>query len=186
MNRIDLTGATESRCPSLANEPPAFNLVITHDCPAAALEARFSVERLLSGFFSALDIHRDEWSFSELGHPDFQREALELAANCDLLVVSAASTNQLPKTMEDWLKSWARLRERKETAMVCLTHSAHGKPVINCVLETVRDLAESNGLSFFSSSFASRHLPPGHANSTKIEVPAYRYTPRPEAWGINE
>jgi hypothetical protein len=185
MNKTDLFEITQS-----SQNHPCFNLVLLHDNEIAAARARFSLGRLLAGI-PAADLHRDQWSFSELSHAEFRREALELAVPCDLFALATTDEEALPAEVSSWLKLWMQTREKKETALVCLVGSRDGKVISTPVQDDLQRLAEAHHLTFFASSFI---LPEPDA-AIRIEAVTQRhsarfcldfYLPRPEGWGINE
>ena len=185
MNEMDLLKRRESN----ANQR-CFNVILTHDSEVAAAGARFSLSRLLAAI-PDMDLHRDQWSFSELRHTEFRREALELAATCDLFVLATTDGEFLPGEVSSWLNAWVQTREQKETALVCLVGSPDGKVISSPVHEEFQRLAEAHQLAFFASSF----ILPEPAAATRIEQIVEKhsgrlsfdfYLPRPEGWGINE
>jgi hypothetical protein len=185
MNPIDLLESTESN-----RNQPCFNVILTHDNEVAAAGARFSVGRLLAAIPSN-DLHHDQWSFSELGHAEFRREALELAAGCDLFVLATTEGDALPAEVSSWLNLWVQTREEKEIALVCLVGSRDGKVVSTPVQDHLQRLADAHHLAFFASSFVL----PEPEGAIRIDAMVQRHSarlrfdfhpPQPEGWGINE
>lgn len=163
-----------------------FSLVIAHDTAAAAAKAGDRIVGLLGGCIPNLDIHRDQWSFYELDHPEFRREALELAARCDIFVIATVDREGLPESVRSWLEQWVKTRERKESALVCLVGSRQGKLLGTPVQTELQALAAAHDLAFFASGFVQQESFT-NPESKPARGPIHTgYAPRPEAWGINE
>lgn len=160
----------------------AFNLVLVHDREIAARNAREIIGRLLGICLAEVDIHRDEWSFAELAHIEFGREALELARPCDLFILATVDGAKLPLEITSWIARWMETRTKKDTALVCLVGSSAGMSLDSPVHQTLRGLGETSGLVFFGSGFI---LPESGTGPEGNSIPS-AYFPRPEGWGINE
>jgi hypothetical protein len=79
-----------------AEELPSFHYVLLHEDEAAAQGAQRILVGLLTFCLQEFDTHLDQWRFDELMNPEFASEALELAAHCDLFVLSTSTTDRLP------------------------------------------------------------------------------------------
>jgi hypothetical protein len=192
MNRSDLStkeGAerpTQQKQLTLHPAEAPFSLVLTHDTHFAAATARHRIVRLLGGCIPNLDIHHDQWSFTELDHAEFRREALELAVGCDIMVVATVERESLPDPVSSWLKLWVETREKKESALVCLVGSPGGKLLNTPVQMQLQALALERDLAFFSSGFAEDQQAPATLKGRASEPFRRSYIVRPEGWGINE
>src|SRR5437870_2769787 len=89
-----------------------FNLVVIYDEENVAMASEAIILRLLKKCLPLLDIHKDEWSFAELGHVEFAKEAVELAANCDMLAVATSDDQHLSSTVISWLSRWMESRAK--------------------------------------------------------------------------
>jgi len=187
MNRsrkADLVTSRSISCISEGLHP--FNLVLISDRQQVATAAEAIVLRLLSKCLPLLDIHKDQWSSSELAHPEFAKEAIELAAHCDMLVIATADEEGLAPATISWLDSWLTNRAKVETALVScvLARSTVGKR--SSVHEYLQRLAEQYELAFFATGLAgSPDLRPDEIR-TRSENPVLNYKPQPDGWGINE
>ena len=166
----------EEQCP--------LHLVTLHDGPLALAEAN----RLVRGLFSKvseLDIHRDEFSFHEVTHPQLLAESVELATNCDLFVFATEDGATLPIEVVAWLKHWLNHRPRKETAFVSLIGSSNGGTGGTPTNQYLRYLAERHQLAFFSGTFNIPNSPSAGPTVPKVQQ-VLRYNPCPEGWGLND
>ena len=172
----DKSTQTVEQCP--------LHLVTLHDGPRALAEA----DRLVRGLFSKiseLDIHRDEFSFHEVTHPQLLTESVELATNCDLFVFAIEDGTTIPIEVVAWLKHWLNRRPRKETAFVSLIGSSGSDEVSIPINRYFRYLADQNGLAFFSSVFSVEKQRPAELTTNTFQH-TIRYNPCPESWGIND
>lgn len=159
-----------------------FNLVLIYDEENAAAEARRLLGPLLSISLRGLEIHRDELSFTELGHPQLQGETLEITAECDLLTVATVNGESLPATVTSWLNLWVQSRTQKEAVLVSVVGSADGSLLGSGVHQHLQGVADGYGLAFFSTGFLTQLSCEGAHKLDEL----YRHAPRPERWGINE
>jgi hypothetical protein len=159
-----------------------FHVVLLYSGDNILDKARSIVQRVTGEHLTDVDFHQDEFSFSEVMHPELSAETAQLAAECDLFVLATEDGGAVPQAISTWLKAWLNARPLKETALVSLAGSTVGN---RCeVEELLQQLAKTNELTFFSSRMpmpARPSLPPGAAKS-----PAPRYAPQPERWGLNE
>ena len=166
----------EEQCP--------LHLVILHDGPRALKEA----DRVVRGLFSKvneLDIHRDEFSFCEVTHPQLLTESVELATDCDLFVFASQDGTTLPVEIVSWLKLWLNRRPQKETALVSLIGSTKSNLLIPPIDRYLRYLAERHQLAFFSSIFSVEEQTSAELTITTFQR-SVRYNPCPEGWGLND
>ncbi|HUS33758.1 MAG TPA: hypothetical protein VM680_00255 [Verrucomicrobiae bacterium] len=97
-----------------------------------------------------VDVHRDEWTFVELEHPKCRSEALELAKNCDMLVI-AISENDLSASFIDWLDEWALSRDHCDAAMILLLASTTADISALPRCAAIPPFARRHGLAFFAT-----------------------------------
>jgi hypothetical protein len=164
-----------------------FNLVIIHDDHRAARFAENIVLRLLGKCLPSIDIHKDEWTSSELAHPEFAREATELAAGCDMLVIATAAPEGLSSEISSWVRPWLQTRSKMDTALVSMVLSRHRQSAAQSIHHYLEALAFQYGLCFFATTILDapcETLTPGIGLS--IAQLSTLCTPQPEGWGINE
>jgi hypothetical protein len=164
-----------------------FNLIVLCDEKSAAAASETVILRLLARCLPLLDIHKDEWSFSELAHTEFAREAIELAASCDMLVVATRDDQNLAAAITSWLDCWVKTRAKVETALVWFANSRRGAREMSPVHAYLEELANLHELCFFASSATVKTPCMNEAVTTSTRCGLFSlYTPRPEGWGINE
>ena len=160
-----------------SNPPRSFNIVVLFDNDCSAIEARRVTDHVVKRCLDDIDVHRDEFSFAELAHPDLKSRTLELAVNCDFMVVAVTDGSELAGEVLMWLGKWLARRSEKETALLCLTGRRDGEMDERAVSSWMRVLANRHDLPFFAGTF--------HVHS-EAENPHGHHSARPEAWGINE
>ena len=190
MNRIQLLSAAQT-FDSPADKPEEkrpFSLVIIYDHESAATESHRIVEHLLSKWVPGLDIHCDSLSFSEIIHAELRTETIEIARDCDVLVLATSSRGAAVPAVAQWLDLWGVTRAPKETALVSLTSNSKGDSASDSLHDHLKQIAHSYGLTWFSSSLScSGGTATGDLQDVCPQRPRrYQYLARPEGWGINE
>jgi hypothetical protein len=187
MNRIQLLSPiqTFSPAPDEADEKPPFSLVIIYDHEAAATEASCMLERLLLKYVPSLDIHCDALSFSEILHAELRAETIALARECDVLALATLSRDVTVPAVAQWLDLWGMRRAQKETALISLASSASTETTRGSLHDHLKQIADSQGLVCFSSSFKTNPDACLH-NGCASRPQRIEYVARPEGWGINE
>jgi hypothetical protein len=128
-----------------------LHIVLTSDPATASASARKMLDGLLARWAPGTEIHRDDWSFSELEHPKFFTEALELAATADMLVIAVSGVNDLPQFFIEWLNDWIRSRAHIETALIlAISSDAPLSELPHCA--SILSLPRADGLSIFATT----------------------------------
>jgi hypothetical protein len=188
MNRIELH--FEPPISQSAEKRP-FGLVIIYDHESAQTEARRLIERLLN-CIPAVDVHCDALSFCEITHAELQAETIELARDCDLLVLATLNRADATPGVAQWLDLWLAKRRAKETALVSLAgHAGSTSNADGSLHEHLWGISERHRLPYFSSNLvlsAAAETPEPERLEERWSSRRLRfeYFPRPEAWGINE
>jgi hypothetical protein len=189
MNRIELRFEPGTD-PSAETRP--FGLVIIYDQESAQREARRLIERLLRNCMPTLDVHCDALSFCEITHAELQAETIELARDCDVLVLATINRAVATPGVAQWLDLWLARRTAKQTALVSLAGPGGSASNADGSLhEHLWGIAERHGLPCFSSNLvlsAAAETPEPERLEERWSSGRLRfeYFPRPEAWGINE
>ena len=161
---------------------PPFSLVLLHDTALAATAAQATIGHVLAGPLKETEIHQDQWTFDELYHSEFRKEALELAAGCDVMFVAMSSLERLPTHVLLWITAWNKGRNQKDAGLVFLTRS-RGAPLNESSIPA--DIGPAANLALYASVL---DLP----NEKSLSQPEVfcnfnsSYRSRPEPWGINE
>ena len=146
------TNATKIIADPLANVAAPLQIVLTYDHPPMAAAARELLGSFLTKWVADVDIHRDEWSFAELEHPQCRSESLELARHCDIFIIALIGINDLPPSFIGWINDWFESRANVETALIVLagSHTANLWKLPRCA--SLASEARRHGLSFFTTS----------------------------------
>jgi hypothetical protein len=172
-------------CSETAIELP-LQIVLTSDHPSAAAAALKLIGGFVDKWAPDVEVHRDDWSFSELEHPEFRRESLELARHCDILIIALSGAEELPESFMEWLNDWRQSRERKDTFVLCASTRS---PLTLPAFTSLPAFFGENGLSCFLASISLTEgkltVPLGLktfvANLAKIDC-----SNLPEASGLND
>lgn len=161
---------------------PPFSLVLLHDTALAATAAQATIGHLLAGLLKETEIHQDQWTFDELYHFEFGKEALELAAGCDVMFVAMSSLERLPTHVLLWITRWSKGRNQKDAGLVFLTRSRGAS--LN-ELSIPVDIGPAANLALYASVL---DLPNEKSLSQPQILSNFKssYGSRPEPWGINE
>lgn len=147
------TKATETIHERVSAVAPPLQIVLTYDHAAMADAARNLLKGFLIKWTPDVDIHRDEWSFAELEHPQCRAESLELARNCDMFVIGLTGVDDLPASFNEWLHEWFRSRTPMETAFIlCISNRAAHGSLPRC--QELPSIARAHNLGFFSTTIA--------------------------------
>lgn len=135
-----------------------------------------------------VEVHRDEWSFVELEHPQCRAESLELARPCDLFVVALTGVNDLPESFCEWLNDWVESRAEMQTALIlCVSNRAAIWDFPQC--RELTSLAAAHGLSFFATAVSLANtdlLTAVNPKTLLARLSAINPDFLPEISGINE
>jgi hypothetical protein len=129
-----------------------LQIVLTYDAPVMAEAARKLLSRFLAKWAPYVDMHRDEWSFAELEHPQCRTESLELARHCDIFIISLTGVDDLPTSFVEWLNDWFESRANGDTAVIVLigSHASGLWRLPRCACLATE--ARARSLSFFTTS----------------------------------
>jgi hypothetical protein len=138
----------------ISNVAAPLQIVLTYDHPAMAEAARELLGSFRNKWAADVDIHRDEWSFAELEHPQCRSESLELARHCDIFIVALTGIDDLPPSFVKWLNDWFESRANMEAALIVLvgSHTANLLRLPRCA--SLASEARARGLSVFTTAVA--------------------------------
>jgi hypothetical protein len=166
-----------------------LQIVLTYDHPAMADAARNRLNGFLTRWAADVDIHRDEWSFTDLEHPKCRSEALELATHCDLFIAAVSGMDDVPESFVLWLKDWFASRAQMDSALILCIGSSIMSLSNMPFLAAIESLARSNGLSSFTTTglMPQTILPPSpKLTSLFARLKMLGADSLPENSGINE
>jgi hypothetical protein len=102
------------KCVVVVYEAPAIRERAVHFCERLAIEQK------------STDIDMDWWSFTLLSHPTMAHNAMEKAANADVVVFAMDARGDLPEEIKLWIEKWLNKRGEREGALVGLLGNEEG------------------------------------------------------------
>jgi len=124
------------------------------------------------------------WRVDVLRFPLAADEALEEAADADLIVFAGPQTYQPPTWLKEWLECWAKLRQVGDAALAVICDRTGGGQSAPAAPELSR-FAVRHGLSFITESENVRE----HVAASVVRTELERKLPFHGSyrdWGINE
>jgi hypothetical protein len=131
-----------------------LHIVVIADHHSASVGAHKLVDEFVVKWAPETEVHRDDWSFSELEHAEFRRESLELARHCDLLIIAPGGYDDLPESVSEWLREWRQTRAAGHTTFV-ICASAAPSSALPHLASLPLELCEE-GLTCFMASISMR------------------------------
>jgi hypothetical protein len=163
------TNATKFADGRKAGVAAPLQMVVTYDQPMMVEAARKLLDGFVTKWSGDAEVHRDEWSFPELEHPQCHSEALELARHCDIFIVALRGIEDLPVAFVEWLNDWFQSRDKVLTALIVIVaaNGANLGRLPRCA--ALPTLARAHGVSVFT---------------TTVVVPGSNFPPliNPKAW----
>jgi hypothetical protein len=178
----------------LAQSTHAFAVVVAFDNAAALNPAKQLCSQLLDQLNPQGDLQCSWCQFDQLPDERFAREAVDVAAAADLIVVAMARAGAPPPVVNAWLEKSLASRTNRGAALAALIGSPTGcLPPESVLYAYLQAAAGRNGLTFFASSFVAPQPASPLADLTRR---ATALTPCLQAildrpvgiprWGINE
>ena len=149
---------------------------------------------LLDQLNHAIDLQCSWCQFDQLPDERFAREAVEVAAAADLMVVATERASDPPSVVKAWLEKSLASRTNRDAALAALIGSPTGcLPPDSTMYAYLQAAASRISLAFFDSGFAT---PRPSSPFTDLNKRASALTPCLQAilnrpvgiprWGINE
>jgi len=171
-----------------------FSIVAAYDSAAALHQAKELCSHLLDKPGHVADLQCSWCQFDQLPDERFSREAVEVAAAADLIVVASAWAGDPPPAVKGWLEKSLASRSDREGVLSALIGSPTGSlPSYSMMYAYLQTVAGPNGLAFFATGFVA---PQTASPLTDLERRAAALTPCLQAilnrpvgiprWGINE
>ena len=178
----------------LAQTTRPFSVVVAYDSAVALRQAKQFCSHLLDEPSHDVDLQCSWCRFDQLPDERFAREAVEVGAAADLIVVAAAWAIDPPPAVTAWLEKALAARADREIVLSALIGGPAGLlPAHSMLYASLQKVAGRNGLAFYAESFVA---PPTTSPLTDLEKRAAALTPCLQAilnrpvgiprWGINE
>ncbi len=140
----------------LVQSTEPFSVVVAFDSAAALNHAKQLCSHLLDQLNHTVDIQCSWCQFDQLPDERFAREAVEVAAVADLIVVASARATDPPLVVKAWLDKSLASRTDRDAALAALIGSPTGcLPPDSTVYAYLQAAAGRSGLAFFASGFAA-------------------------------
>ena len=110
----------------LAQSTQPFAIVVAFDSATALNQAKQLCSRLLDQLNHAVDFQCSWCQFDQLPDERFAREAVEVAAAADLIVVATARASDPPPVVNAWLEKSLASRTHRDAALAALIGSPTG------------------------------------------------------------
>jgi hypothetical protein len=132
------------------------------------------------------------WEMSEFGNPGAFRDAVQSAAEADILVVSVRATDALPLDLYDWIEAWLPLRLPVAGVLVALIGVPEPPGAdASRIRHYLQDVAWRGELEFLSQDY---ELPPAFSGLSLRAIAERASAARRNSdriidlqhWGINE
>ena len=98
-------------------------MVAAYEDAAARERAVGFCDQLVGRFWTQVEFDVSWWSFVSLEEVNGAREAVQKAAQAEVIVVSAAPEGDLPAAVKAWIEAWLGLRGEREGVLAGLTGS---------------------------------------------------------------
>lgn len=89
-------------------------VVVAYEDVVSRNSAMQLCDRVFQKFNGDVDFQADWWAFKYLGTPELGEQAAGVAANSDLIIVSADSRGEFPLDIKYWFERWLLKLEKKE------------------------------------------------------------------------
>jgi hypothetical protein len=178
----------------LAQSTHPVSVVVAFDSAAALNQAKQFCSRLFDPLNPAADLRCSWCRFDQLADERFGREAVEVAATADLIVVASACASEPPPVVQAWLEQALATRTKHDAILSALIGGpTGGLPSCSSLYTYLQRAAARHGLAFFAAEFAA---PQTTSALTDLNKRASALTPCLQAilnrpfgiprWGINE
>jgi len=150
----------------------------------AAIRLCNSLEKI---FHSEIDFEITWCRFKYFNDPAVAREAAEIAAGADLLIVAIQRPEELPLEVQVWFERWLQHRKSSEGALVLLQTSESTIPAIsqNPYLYLLAQRANFDFISLSNTNSFSTERIPEYLKSTR-PPDSTRNSEHYSRFGINE
>jgi hypothetical protein len=182
-----------------ASDDPWYVTVVYED--NGARERALSLcHHLVQGFRTEIEFEFNWWRFRYLEDPEIAQAAAQAAAQADILLFSASSSDDLPEEVRNWTELWVPLRNGGDGVLLVLTEDAQNPEFpaspLFIFLRNLARRASMDCLPRLDDEPWSAPSPGIHSlqnralQGTRVLDEILRHTPPslapPSHWGINE
>jgi len=101
-----------------STDTPHLYFQVFYDSPVMQSAVTVVCDQLRAAFDQDFQVHTLWSHFQHLADPHYAREAAEVAAQADVVIVATACRESLPGVLARWLGSWI-CQQQKPDAMLC-------------------------------------------------------------------
>lgn len=124
-------------------------VVVVYETPAIREQAVRFCERLAEERKSAA-MEMNWWSFQLLGNPALRSDAVEKAADADVVVFAMDASGDLPEEIKLWIEHWLNKRGEREGALVGLVMREEPRDMASFREIYLRHAARRAGMDYLS------------------------------------
>ncbi len=159
------------RLPRVGPDSGHLFLHVFHDSPVMQSAAAMVCDQLCASFHADLEVHVLWSHFQHLADERYSREAAEVAAQSDVVVMATTCQTALPGAVARWLGSWICQHHKPDAAFCGLFLGQAGRnptlPPVAALLAAAAELTQREWLSGCVrrnlEPDAATPIPPPHA-----------------------
>lgn len=129
-----------------------FSIVLAYDQLPAQKRALALMEFLNEQLCAQADFHSVQCRFEQLEDERFSREAAEVAASANMVILATMDSEQLPTAVKQWMEQWLSRRTHSEAALVATVRQDNSKQATQ-VHSYLENAATKAGIKFFAGVF---------------------------------
>jgi hypothetical protein len=132
------------------NEKPRFSVVIVYEDRLTGARAKHFYDNLIAEIEDECDFSLELWNFQVLASSEVRNLAAQAAARADFVVLSLRGKVGLPAEIKSWIKTWSRLLDNSNAALIVLTNKPRTKACTAAfTLTYLESVANRKGIAFF-------------------------------------
>ena len=127
------------------------NALLVYEDVATGLRAKRALDQAMLRMAVDTDVHVNAWRFDLLREPALHQQAVEEAAEAEIVFFSAHGCEELPATVSLWFQQWFACRGGVEprALVVSLDLVERETPAANQMLRELRQMARLAGVDVF-------------------------------------
>jgi len=161
-------------------------VVVIYDDPATRSRALTACDYLMDQLWESVELDFYWWRTDFLDDANMSRAAAHYAIGSDFLIICSTGMENRSKTLETWLESWIRERDKSEGALIDLSVLPDSPSRLPSVL---RGIAQRGKFDYLGSTATSTSDRSTGGNAASLPASADRRLDRsrpPSRFGLNE
>jgi hypothetical protein len=140
----------DSFFPDLADDLSILEVMIVHEDDSTRLRAINFFHRLVHHLHFTEEFPPQIWRFDRLRNPAMRQRATRVAADSDIIILSAHARNEFPTEVQTWLNDWLREKENRPCSLIALLdNNAVDLQTQRSLISRLRTLTRKAGVEFF-------------------------------------